>query len=116
MAHYGITYSISYGVSGVTVKVVKISKKEPPMLMGIERLPSGWQRAARQIVEKHQHLLVICCPYHLAGVAACVRKDARCLDDQVDADLLDDFHEESLKNKPGLGATLYRLDEHLLPV
>lgn len=100
----------------MTVKVIKLSEGSKPMLMGVERLPLSWQEPAQNLVEKHAERLAVCRPYHLGAIAARVRKHAACLEDKVDADLLDDFHEASLKNKPRLGATLYRLDADLLPV
>lgn len=99
----------------MTIKIVKLNNGTSPLIMGADRLPASYQAPAREFVEQYSYLMVPCKPYSFASLAARVRGEDDSLDTRVDADLMDDFHEESVKNKPRLGATLYRLDSEMLP-
>lgn len=99
----------------MTIKIVKLNNGSSPLIMGEDRLPASYQAPAREFVEQYSYLMTPCQPYSFASLASRVRSEDDSLDARVDADLMDDFHEESVKNKPRLGATLYRLDNEMLP-
>lgn len=100
----------------MTIKVICIHKSQEPLLMGADRLPVSYRAPAREMVNKHAGLMVPCRPYSLGEIAKLIRAKAATIEERVDADLLEEFDELSLENKPAMGMTLYRLEEDMLPV
>src|SRR5690554_6191712 len=100
----------------MTIKVIKVRGGQAPAMMGLDRLPESYRAPARDIVAKYADKMALCRPYHLGGLAVMIRRQHDDLESMVDADLLQDFHEISLANKPSFGATLYRLEQSAMPV
>ena len=94
----------------MTVKIIRKEGEVEPLILGIERLPPSYRRPAKDLVQKNALLITPGVPLNLSWLSRLVGRYAASIEEEVDSALLQDFHDASMINKPGLGQTLYRLE------